>query len=106
MKVTHCQGYVPTEMLNDYWNLNDYEKAEAFDYFMRSTESNKTNFPEAKIEDTKLYTVFTENGEQWDNYLTLEEAKRCLLDEEEINEGKLSYQEMLPEDIKLEFLKG
>ena len=103
MNLTHCQGYVPTEILNEYWNLSDYEKAEAFDCFMRSTESNKKKVPEFKIKDTKLYAVFTEKGEQWDNYLTLEEAKKCLLDEEEINEGKLTYREMLPEDIKLEF---
>jgi hypothetical protein len=90
----YCQGYVPFGTMANYWLLSTQEKADAFDMLMRSTSSNLEKYPEEKLDDIQKYVVFTESGEQWDNYLTLSEAEQCLANEKDIGEGKLTYREM------------
>ncbi len=98
MRNEHCQGYVPSDILRRYWTLTDEEKASAFDMLMRSTSSNLFNYPEVKEDEAMEYVVITESGEQWDNCLTLKEAKQCLEDKEEIGEGELTYRKMTDEE--------
>ena len=50
------------------------------------------------LDDLKYEVVCDNTGEIWDNCLTLGEAKQCLLDEKDIDEGPLSYREMRKED--------